>query len=60
MLKSNGQIFGARRFAELCRELEERARSGKLDDSAELLDRIDREYGALEETLAALRPVPAS
>jgi PAS domain S-box-containing protein len=60
MLKSNGQIFGARRFAEFCRELEERARSGKLDDSAELLDRIDREYGALEETLAALRPVPAS
>jgi HPt (histidine-containing phosphotransfer) domain-containing protein len=60
ILKSNGQIFGARRFSELCRDLEERARSGKLDGTAELLDRIDREYAALEEALAALRPAAAS
>ena len=34
-LKSNGQIFGAGRFSELCRELEERARRGELDGAAE-------------------------
>jgi HPt (histidine-containing phosphotransfer) domain-containing protein len=59
-LKSNGEIFGARRFSKLCRELEEHARSGELDGTAELLDRIEREYAALEQTLAALRSKPAS
>ena len=59
-LKSNGQTFGAGRFSKLCRELEERARSGELDGIAELLDRIEQEYAALEETLAALRSTPAS
>jgi len=60
ILKSNRQIFGARRFSEVCRELEERARSGELDGTAGLIDRIDREYAAHEETLSALRPTPAS
>ncbi|HET7807529.1 MAG TPA: response regulator [Gaiellaceae bacterium] len=60
ILKSNGQIFGARRFWELCRELEQRARAGELDGSGELIDRIDREYAALEESLAALRSAAAS
>jgi PAS domain S-box-containing protein len=59
-LKSNGQTFGAGRFSKLCRELEERARSGELDGIAELLDRIEQQYAALEETLAALRSTPAS
>ena len=59
-LKSNGQIFGAGRFSELCRELEERARRGELDGSANVLDRIEREYAALEKTLAALRSTPAA
>jgi CheY-like chemotaxis protein/HPt (histidine-containing phosphotransfer) domain-containing protein len=59
-LKSNGEIFGARRFSELCRELEEHARSGELDGTTELLDRIEREYAALEKTLAALRSTPTS
>lgn len=54
-LKSNGQTFGAGRFSELCRELEQRARSDELDGTAELVDRIEREYAALEKTLAALR-----
>ena len=58
-LKSNGQTFGAGGFAELCRELEERARSGELDGADELIDRIDRAYAALEEALAALRAAPA-
>ena len=54
-LKSNGQTFGAGRFSELCRELEQRARRDELDGTAELVDRIEREYAALEKTLAALR-----
>jgi HPt (histidine-containing phosphotransfer) domain-containing protein len=59
-LKSNGQTFGAGRFSELCRELEERAKSDELNGAAELLDRIEQEYAALEATLAALRPTPSS
>ncbi|MET0560536.1 MAG: response regulator [Gaiellaceae bacterium] len=58
-LKSNGQTFGAGRFAELCRELELRARSDELDGTAELVDRIEREYPALEKTLAVLRSTAA-
>jgi CheY-like chemotaxis protein len=53
-LKSNGQTFGATRFSELCRELERRARSDELGGTAELVDRIEREYPALEKALAAL------
>ena len=59
-LKSNGQTFGAGRFSELCRELEERARSRELDGAGELIDRVEREYAALEQTLAALRSSAAS
>jgi PAS domain S-box-containing protein len=55
ILKSNGQTFGAGRFSELCRALEEQAKSGELEGCAELLDRIEREYAALEKALAALR-----
>src|SRR5205814_272068 len=56
ILKSNGQVFGARGFSALCRELEERARDGELEGTATLIDRIEVEYGGLEEALAALRP----
>ena len=59
-LKSNGQTFGAGRFSELCRELEVRARSDELDGTAELVDRIEQEYPALEKALAALRSTAAS
>jgi CheY-like chemotaxis protein/HPt (histidine-containing phosphotransfer) domain-containing protein len=59
-LKSNGQTFGAKQFADLCRELEERAKQGKLDGTSELVDRIDHEYVALENALVALRPKAAS
>jgi PAS domain S-box-containing protein len=59
-LKSNGFTLGVERFADLCQELERRARSGALDGAAEIIDRIDREYAALEDTLAALRSTPAS
>ena len=59
-LKSNGQTLGAARFTELCRELEDRAKSNALDGTADLIDRVEREYGALEKTLAALHSTPAS
>jgi PAS domain S-box-containing protein len=59
-LKSNGQILGAERFSELCRALEDQAKSGELDGAAELLDRIERDYAALEATLAALRSTLSS
>jgi len=59
-LKSNGQTFGAGRFSELCRELELRARSDELDGTVELVDRIEREYPALEKTLLTLRSTAAS
>ena len=59
-LKSNGRIFGAERFSELCDALEEQARRGELDGGAELLERIEREYAALEQTLAALRSASGS
>jgi CheY-like chemotaxis protein/HPt (histidine-containing phosphotransfer) domain-containing protein len=59
-LKSNGQTFGAGRFAELCRELELQARSDELDGTADLVDLIEREFPALEKTLAALRSTAGS
>jgi CheY-like chemotaxis protein/HPt (histidine-containing phosphotransfer) domain-containing protein len=55
-LKSNGETFGAKEFADLCRELEERAKRGEFDQAAELIDRIERAYRALASTLGALRP----
>jgi CheY-like chemotaxis protein len=58
-LKSNGQTFGAARFSELCRELEERARTAGLEGAGELIDRVEREYAALADSLVALRPLPA-
>jgi histidine phosphotransfer protein HptB len=54
-LKSNGQTFGAGSFSDLCRELEERAKSGELAGAGELADRIERELAALEGALAPLR-----
>jgi PAS domain S-box-containing protein len=59
-LKSNGQTFGAVGFADLCRELEERAKRGEVDGAGELADRIEREYAALETALGALLPERAS
>ena len=54
-LKSNGQTFGANDFADICRELEERAKRHELDGAAALVGRIENEYGALADALAALR-----
>ena len=59
-LKSNGATLGAAGFSELCRALEQRAKSGRLEDASELVGRIEQEYRALEEALAALRSGAAS
>jgi CheY-like chemotaxis protein/HPt (histidine-containing phosphotransfer) domain-containing protein len=54
-LKSNGATLGAAGFAEQCRALEQRAKAGELDGAAELVNRIEQDYGPLEEALSALR-----
>jgi CheY-like chemotaxis protein len=59
-LKSNGATLGAAEFAELCRTLEARAKAGELDGAAELVDRVEQEYGALRDALEALRSEPVS
>src|SRR4029078_262108 len=42
-LKSNGATLGAQEFAELCRTLEQRAKSGELDGDSELVTRVEQE-----------------
>jgi CheY-like chemotaxis protein/HPt (histidine-containing phosphotransfer) domain-containing protein len=59
-LKSNGATLGAGTFAELCRTAEQRAKAGELDGLGELVDRIEQEYGPLEEALGALRSEPVA
>jgi PAS domain S-box-containing protein len=50
-LKSNGATFGARTFADLCRELEARGREGEVGGTPELLARIDEEWERVREAL---------
>jgi PAS domain S-box-containing protein len=59
-LKSNGATLGAAEFAELCRNLEQRAKDGELDGASELVDRIEQQYGPLRDALTALRSEPVS
>jgi len=59
-LKSNGETLGAEAFAESCRTAEQRAKAGELDGLDELVDRIEQEYGPLEEALAVLRSEPVA
>jgi HPt (histidine-containing phosphotransfer) domain-containing protein len=59
-LKSNGSTLGATAFAELCRTVEHHAKEGRFDAVAPLVDRIEQEYRALQEVLAALRSEPVS
>jgi HPt (histidine-containing phosphotransfer) domain-containing protein len=59
-LKSNGSTLGATTFATLCRTAEQRAKDGRLDGLSQLVDRIEQEYGTLQETLASLRSEPVS
>ena len=50
-LKSNGTTFGATRFATLCRELEDQARTGDLTGAPALVDRIEAEYALVAAEL---------
>jgi CheY-like chemotaxis protein/HPt (histidine-containing phosphotransfer) domain-containing protein len=59
-LKSNGSTLGAEEFSKLCRELEHRAKNGRLDGTSELIDRIELEYQPLRGVLAELRSSAAS
>jgi PAS domain S-box-containing protein len=54
-LKSNGATLGAEAFAELCRTLEHLAKADDLGEAPQLVDRIEQQYGPLEEALSALR-----
>jgi CheY-like chemotaxis protein len=50
-LKSNGATFGGEDFSELCRELEGRAKDGRLAGAGELIERIEGSYARLEESV---------
>ncbi len=55
-LKSNSATFGALGLSQLCRELEERGRTGSLDGAADLVARVEAAYGEVEPALRAVRP----
>jgi len=59
-LKSNSSTLGAESFSELCRELEQRAKNGRLDGASGLVTRVEKEYQSLAEALAALPSTAAS
>jgi HPt (histidine-containing phosphotransfer) domain-containing protein len=52
-LKGNGATFGANAFSELCRGLEERAKSADLSDAESLVAGVEAEYARVEAALAA-------
>lgn len=52
-LKGNGATFGANAFSELCRGLEERAKSADLADAEKLVAEVEAEYARVEAALAA-------
>jgi PAS domain S-box-containing protein len=53
MLKSNAQTFGAATLAVLCRELEENAKSERLERARVLITRIESEHAHVEGALKA-------
>lgn len=59
-LKSNGATFGAEGFAELCRELEEKAKAGALAGAEELVGRAEAEWLRVDAALSAVRDGEAS
>ena len=54
-LKSNAKNFGATALAELCQELENRAKDGELEGAEELLAQIGTEYETAKAELEILR-----
>jgi HPt (histidine-containing phosphotransfer) domain-containing protein len=53
-LRSNGQVFGATRLAELCQELEALAKAGNLAGATALVAQIDGEYVRVGRALRAV------
>jgi HPt (histidine-containing phosphotransfer) domain-containing protein len=51
ILKATGNDFGATRLADLCQQLEERGKAGRLEEAAELAAQVEAEY---EQVKAAL------
>jgi CheY-like chemotaxis protein len=54
-LKSNGADFGADRFSQLCKELEEMGRLGEMGGVPEMTAQISDEYKRVEAALKAMR-----
>jgi CheY-like chemotaxis protein/HPt (histidine-containing phosphotransfer) domain-containing protein len=50
-LKSNGATLGAAEFSAVCRELEQCAKDGRLDEAAPLIGKVEEEYRSLEAVL---------
>ena len=57
-LKSNASTLGAADFAELCRAVEHEAKAGRLEGLAQLVDRIEQEFGPFREALGSLGSEP--
>ncbi len=53
-LKSNASNFGATSLAELCRQLETRAKEGKLNGCEDVLAAVKREYEPVRAALQML------
>ena len=54
-LQSNARTFGATDLADLCQQLEERARAGELDSAEELARQIEEKYQRAAAALDAVR-----
>jgi HPt (histidine-containing phosphotransfer) domain-containing protein len=54
-LKSSGNDFGATRLAELCQQLEEMGKAGRLEGAAELAAQVEAEYEPVKIALEAER-----
>jgi HPt (histidine-containing phosphotransfer) domain-containing protein len=54
-LKSNARNFGVTALAELCQELEHRAKNEELEGSEDLLTQIEEEYPKVRTALETLR-----
>jgi HPt (histidine-containing phosphotransfer) domain-containing protein len=53
-MKSSARDFGARNLAELCRDLEDRGMSGRLEGVPELVAGVDGEFQKAEAALQAV------
>jgi CheY-like chemotaxis protein len=54
-LKSNAADFGAMRFSNLCKELEQLGKAGTLDGAIALVEQVEVEYEKVRMVLEALR-----